>query len=65
MKHKQTDHFIHTVTGLLNFLGGSFEVGDLEKLSFAEVSDHIIRNGGKIGVGVQQDNNKEFCREEL
>ena len=64
--HEETEHFLHTVAGLLNFLGGAFDTDSLKERSFAVVADAIIRNGGKISVGVVENRTeKTFHSEEF
>ena len=56
----EADFCLHTVAGLLNYLGGSFTMETLEEKSFAEVIDTLIRNGAKISIGINDDRERTF-----
>jgi len=60
---EETRHLLHSVVGLLNFLGGEFSEKDLDKMSFAHVSDCLIRNGGTISVGTNDSVKREFNKD--
>ena len=52
---QETKSLVHKTCGLLNFLGGSFEIEKLENKPFAEVVDILFRNGGFINVTISKD----------
>lgn len=51
--HPDTKHLLHTTVGLLNFLGGVFTTQDLEKRTFSDVVDIILKNGGGLTIGIE------------
>ena len=51
----ETKSLIHKTCGLLNFLGGSFDIDELNNKPFGEVVDAIFRNGGFINVTISKD----------
>jgi len=53
-KLNQTKFCIHQVTGLLNFLGGSFDVEKVNRMPFGDVIDSLLRNGGEITINISE-----------
>lgn len=54
-KLESTKLIVHKTSGLLNFLGGSFTPEKVTDIPFAEVVDHLNRNGGAIGITISKD----------
>jgi hypothetical protein len=47
-KLDETDYVCHKVAGLFNFLGGSFSTEKVKGMTFEEVIDTLLRNGGSV-----------------
>lgn len=52
---KKVEHFLFKLSGLLNFVGGNFDVESLEKASFAEIAEACFLNGIEIEVSLNSD----------
>lgn len=53
-KLPQTQSLMHKTCGLLNFLGGSFNIEDLDNKSFSEVVDALLCNGGDVHITISK-----------